>query len=428
MGELRVKVTGNSTGFQQTLNGLKAQAKAFSHGVSEEVGTSFSRGLTGAFAGMFTFEALKGALEGFISRASGIKDVSEQLDMAADATQRWDKAADKLNLTFGGMQQVLTSIQSKRTEALKDPKAADIFEMMGIKRSDVLNADQSDFAKMVLEVGLKSDENRRLLEQVIGKRGLKYAPAAQYLNEVTPDFNSDALEIASKAEHAEKEVSSKLGKVMGYLAIGVRDVLNTGTTLSDALWGNVGDGKKAKLVTLDSGASGAIGNIATAAKPDKDPLTAALALEQKDFDLQKQEAEMQLNSAKRRNMTIGDRRDAIKQELATVQKQIAEREAALTNGTFLTADEKELLTPSEQLKRKRDYELKTIGLKGKAEGLISDLKEKPLNFSADNLAKVGLYSASSIAFNPVLGIQQQQLNVLHRIAHNTGIHSDPHSP
>ena len=44
-----------------------------------------------------------------------------------------------------------------------------------------------------------------------------------------------------------------------------------------------------------------------------------------------------------------------------------------------------------------------------------DLKEKPLNYSADSMSKVGLYSASAVAFNPAIGVQQKQLSALDKI-------------
>jgi hypothetical protein len=45
-----------------------------------------------------------------------------------------------------------------------------------------------------------------------------------------------------------------------------------------------------------------------------------------------------------------------------------------------------------------------------------DLREKPLAFSADSMTKVGLYNASSMNFNPVLGLHQKTNQLLERIS------------
>jgi hypothetical protein len=51
--------------------------------------------------------------------------------------------------------------------------------------------------------------------------------------------------------------------------------------------------------------------------------------------------------------------------------------------------------------------------------LTGDLREKPMSFNADSLAKSGLYSASALQFNPVLGLQQQANAYLRQIVSNT---------
>jgi hypothetical protein len=49
-----------------------------------------------------------------------------------------------------------------------------------------------------------------------------------------------------------------------------------------------------------------------------------------------------------------------------------------------------------------------------------DLWEKPLAFGTDSMSKVGLYSASNVAFNPLLGVQQKQLSVQQQILQRLG--------
>src|SRR6185437_8922867 len=130
---LEVKVDGNATGFKHTMDTVRTQAK----GAMEEISHSWGKGVLGGILGAFSFEAVKGVVESFISSAKEIKDISEQLDMSTDATQKWAKAADDVGQSLQAVYSVLSAIQSKRQEALRDPKAADLFSAMGIDRNAV---------------------------------------------------------------------------------------------------------------------------------------------------------------------------------------------------------------------------------------------------------------------------------------------------
>ena len=120
-------------------------------------------------------------------------------------------------------------------------------------------------------------------------------------------------------------------------------------------------------------------------------------------------------------------------------KQIAERNAKMKGENFLTDAQKfelEGVTGKartfavNQLRQK--YQDTTDDLQLRYNKDKGELKEKPLSFSADSMSKVGLYSASGVAFNPLLGVAQKQLSALQTIAKNTsrggGTINDPFSP
>jgi hypothetical protein len=54
-----------------------------------------------------------------------------------------------------------------------------------------------------------------------------------------------------------------------------------------------------------------------------------------------------------------------------------------------------------------------------------ELRQQPLSFEGDSMAKVGLYSAAALQFSPLLNLERQQLEVLNRIANSL---ANPHDP
>jgi hypothetical protein len=82
------------------------------------------------------------------------------------------------------------------------------------------------------------------------------------------------------------------------------------------------------------------------------------------------------------------------------------------------------------------FEDVTEGLKERMNRETGDLRQKPLSFNADSLAKTGLYSASALQFNPVLGLKEdlkEHTKLLSEIARNTNPYShmpgrSSHSP
>ena len=382
-GHLEVTLDGNQTGFQQMLNSARVEAKKFQ---SDWSTVSIGKGILQGIGGYMGFEAIKNSFEGFLQRAAGIKELAEQLDMSAEATQKWSKAVDRLGLSFGAMQNVLTTIQQKRLEAAKDPAAAGLFSGLGISRADVLDTrglNASDFAQRVLQ-----SSNRGALGQLIGNRGLKYSGAAGLFDQMTPDMNQAALATATMAEVGKKQALGLMDRMYSHL-LRISPLVNSLMLLG-------GRGGKPGNTAGSSIASTSNASI-------YDPLQTAVANEREKNAEKIADAQEREHEAERRNMPIAERRLSVEKEIAVVKAKIKSLD--------FTAPE------TEEQRTARLVEL--AGYRGKLAGLTGELREHPLNFAADNLAKVGLYGASSVSFNPVLGVAQQQLTVLHAIAHNT---------
>src|SRR5674476_1665943 len=101
-GHLQVDIEGNASGFRQVLNSVKAQAGQFSKEVGSGLSSSWGgigKGMVGGIIGALSFDAIKGSFESFLNRASGLRELSEQLEMGTDETQKWQKAVEKLHLS-----------------------------------------------------------------------------------------------------------------------------------------------------------------------------------------------------------------------------------------------------------------------------------------------------------------------------------------
>lgn len=167
-----------------------------------------------------------------------------------------------------------------------------------------------------------------------------------------------------------------------------------------------------------------------------DPLYPQLLRQQEELAMREQTRQQRFSDSKRGLMTIGDRRASIRGEIGTLSGQISARLEKLKGEGFLTeADQKELdgvsgLAREMLVNAKRaKYQDATDDLMIRKERLTGELKEKPLKFNVDSMSKVGLYSASAVAFNPLLGVAQRQLHALEKIVSNTSkTPKDSHAP
>jgi hypothetical protein len=456
---LEVKVDGNTSGFKHAMDTVRTQAKA----TASEITHSWTGAFTGGILGAMSFVGVKSMVDSFISNAKGIKDMAEQLDMSAEATQKWAKAADDVGQSMQGVYSVISAIQSKRQEALRDPGAADYFSALDINRQEVLNDDVSTLVKRVLQAGGESDEKRKVVEQIVGRRGLRMIPAASKVDQETPDFGPDAMKAADEADKAGKRASYAIGRMVGNVFAWIFSSVDDSTQKANEdekqilagkqkgglLWrflhrndksatGAMGDGKASAPLTPGSPEWQAAkqkqfmdqyNSPSAASQGSDDPLIGIKNQQDKDFELRKEEAQLSLHEAERRNMTIAARKKSIKQDLDLMNKEISEREKAQKEGRIygMTIEQQKDLFKTDIKNKLQADQLALIDLHGKAAGLTGELRNsKGFNFSADSLARVGLYSSSTVQINPILELTKRQISILQRIEHNTGIDHDPH--
>jgi hypothetical protein len=452
---LRVDLGGNASGFEQMLNTARTQAKAFSNSVERDVTSSWT-GLGKSFAigiaGLFTAQGVKSTFEWFVNTGKEIKEQAEQVNMSTDAWQKWKDSVDTANVSTGVFMRTIQTLQEKFTSALTDPKARGELSRLGFSDKDVTEGFDDSKLKRALENSKGSDLQRSYLKDVIGTRGLMTAPAILgKLPDAKSLFSKDDLK---EAEDAAKKIR-ELGRLGDELKIKAVEIATSDSPsasytarLFEFVMGKLGirpNKKKGAVLkaapseTADETANGEPAHESPAI-PQVDPMDAKLAQQKEELALHEQERQQKLLDSQRSLMTIGDRRASIMGEMPKLQKQVAERNAKMKGEDFLTEAQKNELAGITG--KARDYSVNALRVKYQDETDTmqlrynrdkGDLKEKSLAFGADSMSKVGLYSASAVAFNPVLGVAQKQLSVQEKILarlspHNADNTTDPFAP
>lgn len=427
-GHLQVDVEGNASGFRQVLNSAKVHANQF----SKEVGAGMSKswggigkGIIGGFVGALSFEAVKSSLTGFLQKAQGLQDLSEQLNMGTDQTQKWAKAVDELGLSFGGLQSILATIEQARTDALTDPKSAEKFNALGISRADVLDTKgigSSDFARMVLGAGGRDEASRAALADLAGKRATKFIGAAGEYGKATPDMDEQSIAMAKQSEKVVKKVGNWIDRLWSGILIG------TSQFVKDA----ISNEKVSMFGTTDTSGNFSAAGLALTRGPRKkgtkaassavvDPLIAINEEARAKRDERRAAADERIADAQRQNMNTSEKKASLEKALAENRKRQDDLYARHAKG------------PPPNLKtegEKGEWETKMYedmaSLKAKEQGIIGDMREKPIQLGADGLAKSGLFSASALNFSMSNDTERAQLDALRTIARLIQQRRDPH--
>lgn len=456
---LKVEMTGNATGFAAMLASAKTQTKAAMSAITEEAGRSWGgigKSLVGGIAGAISFEGLKEALVNFAETGKAIREQAEQLDMSTDAWQKWKEAVEKAGLSTEAFQRIVETLHEKRTAALTDPKARAELSRLGFSDAEISgNMSMSDFTKKALGNANGDDFQRKALSDVIGNRGLKYATALPNFDSADTPFSKDDLKDAEELSNVFRELS----KVAGQLTLGFVHILEfinpfdrsrktqqgrgefiggLGAATENVLGSIIGKGwlwgkyRSVGQTGIDVG-QWAVHNYKPEPKakpeptePTHDPMDDALKAQKEEMALHEQERQQRLAESQRSLMTIGDRRANLAKEAAGLTSQIADRNKKMHGEDFLTDAQKNQIAgvtgkarEFQVNKYRTSYQDETDNLQMRLDKDKGELRQKPLSFQADSMAKVGLYSASALSFNPVLGIAREQLSVLKVIATNT---------
>ena len=417
-GHLQVDIEGNASGFRQVLNGVKQQASQFSKEVGAGLNQSWGgmgKGIVGGVIGALSFEAVKSSFSAFLDKARGIKDLSEQMNMGTDETQKWSKAVDNLGLSFGGLQTVLASIEQTRGEAMTDRKMRDKYRVMDIEIMGERNTGTSEFAQKVMAAAGKDAAARAAFVALYGKRAEKFIPVGGAYAQAEPDISPESEAAAKRAEKTSHFISNWFDRTVSGVVDGIG-------TVAEAIrrhdWRGFKIEEERRLATeSDKAKPGTTKNTTGVLRMDlaipEDPLDTqeleANVAKETEGKGKRLEAEERLKEIQRQNMSKGDRRASLQEELANVDAKIKSLAPFLD---ILNEADKTRLT----------------GYRIQHETLTGELKEKtnPIQLGADGLAKSGLFSGSALNFGMDGDTQREQLSVQRQMLHELQIHRDPH--
>ncbi|MEI7733164.1 MAG: hypothetical protein WCO56_26565 [Verrucomicrobiota bacterium] len=434
MNFLGVQLGLNTSGFKQALDQAKMQAKGFASSITHEVGHSWGslgKGLASGIAGMFTVEAFKGLIENIVQTASHLREMSEQLDTSTDDWQRWEKAVSKAGLSVGGFMAVFEKLRQTREDAKNgDVGARGKLSKLGFSDDDIISTKlgESEFARRALMAGTK---DRSALIDIVGNRGAKYISAAKEFkpnSEVT--FNANEVEEL----HAQEEFFKGLWKsVTKNFVRAVRNIREGDTheataASPDMEWLQIKKTMSPQYKNAVNERSKKHAEESAQSEIESDRFDAVLKKQREEQDRKREDEMESLRAAQRAAMPEDERRKSLEEEVELRKNKIAELEDKMHG-----ADNEPELSDEDQKRLKditgksREYELnkirdemenRLIAEQTKLQGLENQLKKEksPDSFSADSLASVGLFTTSTVQFNPMLNIAQETLNTLREIS------------
>jgi hypothetical protein len=420
MGEganLQAIITGNSTGFQQALDGARQHAKKFADEVTHETTSSWTsgvKGFIGGLTGIASFESVKGFIEGIVSRAAQIKDIAEQFDLTTDSVQRWEKATEKAGLSTNLFYRALEALRAKRQEAREDAKKMEPFERLGLASSakDMSVTDEDLLKRVLASSGSRIDIN-----EVLGRRGANLRAALPNLNG-SPLFSSTEIEQIDLLDKAAKNYMAGFKK-LGVVAVRSLFELNDSKIdlLKDAFSLQLPGTNWKKRHAADAERQRADEeerqrvareDALDAAQAQNDAELEAAEKKRLETEAKEREVDERLREARRKAMSPMKRLQDERAEMSDLDRQIGDYESA---GDLLSPTDKERLA----------------SLKLKRAGLYNEVRanERALmpHVEADSMAKQGLFVGGALMFNPALNVQQEQLSVLRSIDRKM---SDPH--
>lgn len=148
MSELKVRITGDSSGFSQALNSAKMAAKGFADSASRRINAVFGSQLTHLLGAAAVVKLTKDTID----FASQMRDLSDTLGINVEWLQKLRLAAIQTGGSAEDLNKFLLEIQKSRQAAMASPKGkeAESFRRMGISGSDVQNLPAQQFAQKII--------------------------------------------------------------------------------------------------------------------------------------------------------------------------------------------------------------------------------------------------------------------------------------
>jgi hypothetical protein len=146
MKELKVKVGGDTSGFELMMARVNGQAAAMGRSLSSTVAGSI-RGVGSTIAAAFSIGAITALTQKTIEYVGHLRDVSDGLRVNTEWLQRRANAAKLAGGSMENLEGFISTMNRSREEAFRDPqsKAAQSFSRLGISSGDITGLSTMDF-------------------------------------------------------------------------------------------------------------------------------------------------------------------------------------------------------------------------------------------------------------------------------------------
>lgn len=404
-GDINVTVSSNWIGFKQGLDEARAHAKAFGKSVQTDVAESWTgagKSIVASLGGYMGFQAVKDFIGSIFSRVGELKDMSEQFDISTDSVQEWEKALRKAGLSTNLFFRALETLRTKRAEALETPSKMGAFSRLGLEGMARGAATDVELLRAMLGSGASRVE----LNEMLGRGGGKLRATLPFLGG-QPLFSEQDVEDIDKAGKFWQNIKDFAR------AVGAK-ILMTNVDFK---------GMAEKLIFLFNPTLAAkrMADRLANEQTKKNAEAKARADEQRELSIRAQiedeqradeeaadrnhkleAAQQKLKDVRRKGMTPGEQKVALRGELELAQERIQ------------FWQDLQDLDPS--------YKLKFLEAQTKAAELrneLNPLSKGPDFGGGDSLARLGIFTQAGLLYAPGVDINRQQLEVLRRIETNT---------
>ena len=167
MNDLKVKVGGDTSGFELAMSKVRGQARA----MAKDIGS----GVANRIAGLFTLGAIEQTIRKTVEYAGQLTDLSARSGVAVESLQRLDKAARENGTSLDSLVGMWERVGSAREDALRDSKggAAQAFGKFGVGRCDLQTKSPDEIVRKMAAALQNSTNVAELIAPLreIGGRG-----------------------------------------------------------------------------------------------------------------------------------------------------------------------------------------------------------------------------------------------------------------
>jgi hypothetical protein len=373
--ELKVRITGDNTGFSGAVNGAKGIARGLTRSLSGSLGP--------ALAGAFSVAAVTALTKETIEYASHLRDITDILKVNVEWFQRMTQAAKRAGSSEDDLFAFMSKLQTSRAKSGSDPQGAEsrAFGKLGFKPGEVSGAGslsaQDFMTKLAAALRSGGTEAEEAAKVVGGKTGRKLIQALKDgidkgAGVMTDDMVDRLDDLGDVFTDLKTTLMVDLAPAIIWVVYQLKNFID---------WvKKVGGAAGAYIGTRSTG--GLVKDIGVLANPASFLIDKALGIKDENMDDAESAAGQEIIKADEEKKKEDDAREAAR------KARRAARDAANKGGV-------------------------------EADDIFTKDRGKSIKREADSLSKLGLFTAAGLVGNQQLNVSQQQLQALRRIDQNT---------